>query len=74
MLHSCCSILAEAISMYEISVSTDKSDFMDQIYPPKSISSHKQKKWTSPLKWLQLDSNPQQLSSWTNTQPFSQFG
>ena len=74
MLHSRCSILAEAISMYEISVSTDKSDFMDQIYPQKSISSHKQKKWTSPLKWLQLDSNPQQLSSWTNTQPFSQFG
>ena len=35
MLHSPCSILAEAISMYEISVSTDKSDFMDQIYPPK---------------------------------------
>ena len=26
------------------------------------------------IKWLQLDSNPQPLSSWTNTQPFSQTG
>ena len=26
------------------------------------------------IKWLQRDSNPQPLSSWTNTQPFSQTG
>ena len=26
------------------------------------------------IKWLQLDSNPQPLSSWTNTQPFSATG
>ena len=32
MLHSRCDILAKAISVYEISVSTDKSDFMDQCY------------------------------------------
>ena len=43
MLPSRSEILAKAISMYEISAWTGKSDFMDEICP-KGISSQKQKK------------------------------
>ena len=30
--------------------------------------------WVNKFKWLQQNSNPESLSSWRNTRPFSQFG
>ena len=38
----------------------------------QNVISQRKSKWLIFLKWLQLDSNPESLSSLTNTQPFGQ--
>ena len=50
MLPSHSGILAEVISMYEISAWIDHSDFMDQICLKKVFLVENRKRWTSPLK------------------------
>ena len=39
----------------------------------QNVISQRKSKWLIFLKWLQLDSNPESLSSLTNTQPFGKL-
>ena len=51
---------------YQISVQTDKFDFLDQIYLKKGIFGRKWKKWTSPLNFAYKNQCRSKMSTQTD--------